>query len=332
MLLASPVTPPTDLLAAAVSDAVGLAALPSLPADEALHLVGAMSHQLMRALTECERRGWTRDRILDAVAPARAVHAASPFVRRLQQWPRGYAGDFETVEYIVHQHNAAPEGTFAYWVEQFALDSPIAQQHRNKVRLQARAILDTALALHHTDEGARVLVIASGGAADLGLVERELAMLKVRLVLVDQDPDALAFARARLPRLAAHLTTECRNVVRGLAAVRAHGPFDLVLAGGLFDYLPDDVATGVLHVVRERLLAPEGRLLFTNIADGNPYRGWIEYLGDWRLIHRRPADVTRLCDAAGFERSGIAIRREQTGLALIVDADTTAAARRRLSA
>ena len=31
----------------------------------------------------------------------RALHARSPFVARLQAWPRGYAGDFETVEYIV---------------------------------------------------------------------------------------------------------------------------------------------------------------------------------------------------------------------------------------
>lgn len=324
MHLASPTSAPADALTAAVNDAVRLASLPSLPADEALHLVGSMSHQLMRALTECERAGWPRERILEAVAPARQVHAASPFVRRLQQWPRGYAGDFETVEYIVHQRNEAPEGTFAWWIEQFALDSPIAQQHRNKVRLQARAMLDSALALRHSPEGARVLVIASGGAADVGLVQQELAMLPGRLVLVDQDPEALAFARARLPMLESRLTMVCRNVVRGLAAVRGEGPFDLVLAGGLFDYLPDDVAIGVLRYARERLLAPEGRFLFTNIADGNPYRRWIEYLGDWRLIHRRAADAMRLCEVAGYDLGDVTVGREQTGLALIVDAEGSA--------
>lgn len=317
---ALPAPNPADLLAAAVAEAVRLASLTTLPADEALHLVGSMSHQLMRALAECERSGWSRERILEAVSPARAAHAGSPFCRRLQQWPRGYAGDFETVEYIVQQRNDAPDGSFAYWVEQFGLDSPIAQQHRNKVRLQARAILDVALALRDTPDGARVLVIASGGAADIALVQQELAMLNVRLVLVDQDPDALTFARARLPLLESKITTVCRNVVRGLGAVRAHGPFDLVLAGGLFDYLPDDVASAVLRQARERLLAPECRFLFTNIADGNPYRRWIEYLGDWQLIHRSPADVMRLCEAAGFEGEGVTVTREQTGLALVVTA------------
>lgn len=323
---ALPAPNPADLLANAVAEAARLASLTTLPADEALHLVGSMSHQLMRALAECERSGWSRDRILTAVAPARAAHAGSPFCRRLQQWPRGYAGDFETVEYIVQQRNDAPGGSFAYWVEQFGLDSPIAQQHRNKVRLQARAILDAALALRHTSDGARVLVIAAGGAADIALVQQELALLNVRLVLVDQDSDALAFARARLPLLESKITTVCRNAVRGLGAVRAHGPFDLVLAGGLFDYLPDDVASAVLRQARERLLAPEGRFLFTNIADGNPYRRWIEYLGDWHLIHRSAADVVRLCEAGGFDLGDIAVTYEQTGLALVVEAEGSASA------
>jgi extracellular factor (EF) 3-hydroxypalmitic acid methyl ester biosynthesis protein len=324
MRAAVPTPTTADVLAAAVREAVTLASCPPRSAYDALLGVGAMSRRLIHALDECERAAWSREQILEGVAEARVVHAASPFVRRLQRWPRGYAGDFETVEHIVSRRNQAPDGTLARWIEQFALDSPIAEQHRNKVRLQAGALLDTAVALGGRSDEARVLILACGGAADVALVQQELNLLNVHLVLVDQDPDALAYAGHRLPMLGSRLTTVCRNVVRGLASVRTHGPFDLMLAGGLFDYLPDAVATGVLRYARERLLRPPARVFFTNIADGNPFRVWIEYLADWRLIHRSAHDVSRLCVAAGFDPADVTVSREQTGLTFVVETHAAA--------
>ena len=67
----------------------------------------------------------------------------SPLVHRLQAWPRGYAGDFETVEWLCDARNRAQIGTVPWAIEQCSLQSPLAQQHRNKVGLQARAILST---------------------------------------------------------------------------------------------------------------------------------------------------------------------------------------------
>ena len=168
--------------------------------------------------------------------------------------PRDYPGDFETVEYILDRRNRATEGTFGCGVEQVALDSPVAEQHRNKVRLQAQAILGGALLHRERPGGARVLVLAWGGAADVQMVEHELAALGTHVVLVDQDADALALAR--LPRLAPKLTKVCRNVIRGLVAVRAHGPFDIVVAGGLFDYLADEVVVRGLQQARSTCSRP----------------------------------------------------------------------------
>lgn len=277
----------------------------------------AFSDALVLALEQCSQAGWSREQMREAVAPARDTYAASPFATRLQTWPRGYPGDFETVEYILDLQNQADPGTFAYGLEQVALDSPIAEQHRNKVRAQAQAILRAAVEHRDRPGGARVLVIASGGAADVRLVQDELFDLGTQIVLLDQDADALAFALERLPRLAPSVTAVCRNVVRGVMAVRALGPFDLVVAGGLFDYLPDEVITRVLQQARERLLTPCGQVLFTNIALENPFRLWIECLADWRLIHRGANDLRRLCMVAGFGPHEVSIETDATGLALI---------------
>ncbi len=203
-----------------------------------------------------------------------------------------------------------------------ALDSPIAQQHRNKVRAQAQAILHSAIEHRDRPGGARVLVIASGGAADVRMVQDDLVDLGAQIVLVDQDADALAFALERLPRLASRVTTVCRNVIRGLVSVRPRGPFDLVVAGGLFDYLPDEVVTRVLQQARERLLTPSGQVLFTNIALENPFRLWIECLTDWRLIHRSADDLSRLCGGAGYGADEVSIEADATGLALIARCGT----------
>lgn len=163
------------------------------------------------------------------------------------------------VEYIHHRRNRATPGTFVHGIEQVALDSPIAEQHRSKVHLQAQAILGAALLHRERLGGARVLVLASGGAAHVRMVEPELAARGTHVVLVDQDADALALTGAQLPRLALRLTTVWRNAIRGLVAVCAHGPFDIVVAGGLVDYLPDAMIVRVLQQAHQQPAhAPSG--------------------------------------------------------------------------
>ena len=97
------------------------------------------------------------------------------------------------------------------------------------------------------------------------------------------------------------------------------GAFDLVVAGGLFDYLPDRWAVATLTAAGD-LLAPGGRLFLSNIARGNPFRPWIEYLADWWLLERDEADLRRLLGQSGFDVERVKVFRDSTGLALLADA------------
>ena len=106
------------------------------------------------------------------------------------------------------------------------------------------------------------------------------------------------------------------NVFTSIRTLATLGPFDLVLAGGLFEYLPDRHSVSLLRMTFERLLAARGHFFFTNIALGNPYRVWIEYLADWHLIHRTPHDIQNLALEAGI-RTPVNIERDPTGLALL---------------
>ncbi len=208
-----------------------------------------------------------------------------------------------------------PPGTVAWAIEQYALHLPIAQQHRNKVSLQAQTILATLLA----NPDARIGSLGCGGCRDLRMVQGYIPRGSGALVLVDGDGDALAYAREQLPMLGDRCRTVRGRVPRVLPTLAVHGPFDLIIAGGLFDYLPDRWAIATLREVR-RLLAPSGRVVFSNIASGNPFRQWLEYLADWTLIERSHGDLFRLLEAAEFAPSDSTIVSDSTGLALMMSA------------
>jgi extracellular factor (EF) 3-hydroxypalmitic acid methyl ester biosynthesis protein len=279
-----------------------------------LHATAAAMHTFAVAIALCETAGVERGDITPLTEPIRAMHAKSPFVHRLQTWPRGYPGDFETVELMCKAQNQAAAGTIAWAIEQYALHSPIAQQHRNKVAMQARTILATLLA----NPDARIGSLGCGGCRDLRMVQSYIPRGSGVFVLVDGDGDALAYARERLPLLGGRCRTVRGRVPRVLPTLAVHGPFDLIIAGGLFDYLPDRWAIATLREVR-RLLAPGGRVVFSNIASGNPFRQWLEYLADWTLIERSHGDLFRLLEAAEFAPSDSTIVSDSTGLALMAD-------------
>ena len=217
-------------------------------------------------------------------------------MHRLQTWPRGYPGDFETVEWLCDARNHAQLGTVPWAIEQCALQSPLAQQHRNKVGLQARAILSTLVA----NPAARIASIGCGGCRDLSLSRTTSRRHTARSCWSTRTRTRWPSRASGSIGLDGRCTFVQGRVPRVLGKVRDAGRFDLVVAGGLFDYLPDRWAVGTLAAARD-LLVPGGRMFFSNIAGGNPFRPWIEYLADWRLIERDEADVRRLLGEAGFD-------------------------------
>jgi len=290
----------------------------SLAAGEAsaprrsFHRTVAAIHDLCLALDDAESAGVPPPMLHDLVKGARDVHARSPFIRRLQEWPRGYPGDFETIEQLWLADNRAAAGTFAHVLEAYALTASISQQHRNKVALQASWMRGTL----REARPCRVLSIGCGSCPDVRSVVDEVHG-RAEFVLCDGDTGALEYSRSQL----APIAERCRfiqgmvpRVLRGLAG---RGRYDLILAGGLFDYLSDRFIVRTLHDAWHGLLAPGGRIAFTNIARGNPFRVWLEYIASWPLIERSESDLVALCRAAEIPVAPT-ITRDATGLSLIV--------------
>ena len=283
----------------------------ALPADhpELAHaLTVSAVHDVIAVTLQAEATGLPRPAILDGLRKVRAWHRRSPFVNRLQTWPRGTVGDFETIRYLLDGENQATGSVAASCLEEYGLRCPAAQQHRHKLAWQTEQIRTATQRCD--DRPARVLSL--GGGAAVEAVAAAAMGCAFDLTLNDVDPEALDVARAHLAGSAVRLHAEPGNPLRS-AARRRDPLFHLILAGGLFDYLPEKHFRRVVANLCQAM-APDGRLCFTNLAEGNPFRPWMEYAADWRLIHRT-ADQLSAAIPDGYRAR---IRRESSGLTFLV--------------
>ncbi len=233
----------------------------------------------------------------------------------MQTWPSGQQGDFRVVEHLAAGINRAAPKTFAYDLEQAILHSGIVQQHRYKLRCQSEAV---SLALLKYANRPRILSLGCGGYRDLLPLLSALRDFQGEIVLNDIDPAALELAAERLRPATERFHPICANILSLVRSLRYRKAFDLIVAGGLFDYVPDRLLKHVLKSLYRKLLAPGGTLLFTNINVGNPYRPIMTYAVDWQLIERSEANIGELCTESLVPSECVQIVRDESQLTWIV--------------
>jgi len=253
------------------------------------HRALEVTHGLLARACAAAEAGATLDEMRAATEGVRRLCARySLTLAHTQSWPRGYAGDFELIERLLDAQPGGEPGTLEQALETCVLQLPIVWQHRAKVAWQSRLVRRRL-----GGEGTtRVLSIGCGGSRDLMLLEpHELSQLEV--VLTDLDGAALELSAARLGDRVRKLVCIQGNALRSANRLSAAGPFDVIVVGGLLDYLPERAAQTLLKRAAA-MLNPDGLLGATNIAAGNPWRLMLDLLADWTLIERTRDDMVRL--------------------------------------
>jgi extracellular factor (EF) 3-hydroxypalmitic acid methyl ester biosynthesis protein len=283
--------------------------------------VASRMHAVNYAIFEAESNKIPKEIILAELEEVRKIQAQSPFVARLQNWYRGYQGDFETVDHLLSSENKAKPHTLAFWLEKYCLNTAIAQQHRNKVGYQADRIFQTILDGINKGQRAKILIIASGSSPDVQIILDLIHSFDFLLVLNDMDKEALSFSSKKLDSITDRIQIVEGNTFQSINKFAKVGKFDLVLAGGLFDYLNDKQASFLINAIHSKLLAKDGKFVFTNIAKGNPYKYWMEYCANWFLIERTDHEIKNLLKKCSVESEKISIRKEATGLTYLIETE-----------
>ena len=226
----------------------------------------------------------------------------APIWRQAYLKPRGYPGDFELMN-LMYEETQRGNSVFARVKHQLGREEKLAATVRHRKDFLVGQ-LETELRRHNRkSEDLRVTNIGAGPAREL-----EEFLLKVELdsrlvvTLIDQDEAALEYAHERLRRASLHhgdrVDLRCRfvsfkHLLAETALTEEVQEQDLIYTAGFFDYLPDSVAEPLLARL-VGLLRDGGRLLVGNAVDATEVKWVPEFVLDWEMIYRTPADMRRL--------------------------------------
>jgi hypothetical protein len=218
-----------------------------------------------------------------------------------RQKPRGYAGDFEMLERIVHRTLCVDPLGRAF--DHFFQEQAAPEAVRSRTKLVAERIVSLLRA--STKDSVHICSVGSGPALDIELACRELSSderVRLKVSLLDLDPEALAAVERRLTPLlhSDQLHVHRENLFR-LPRLKRTDAFlkqtDFIACTGIFDYLTDADAVAMLQCFWSHLAA-DGELMVFNFAPSNPSRAYMEWIGNWYLTYRDEAAVADLVQQA----------------------------------
>jgi extracellular factor (EF) 3-hydroxypalmitic acid methyl ester biosynthesis protein len=260
---------------------------------------------------------------------------ASPFHRRAHEKPLGYAGDYRMMELCFSE--PAGDGLFGGFIDAVIKRSTLVRAVVEREAVMREAV--RTVVEREGDSPIRVLAVAAGPAMELRRFLTEVRALRrpVELILLDQDRSAHESAHRDLTRILLEqhfgtlpVTVRCLHFsVRQL--LRPQTPedervvqetladLDLVYSAGLYDYLPDPVATALTNLLYGRLRAG-GQLLVGNLVE-TPDSTWVlDYVLDWRLIYRTEETMLRLAKDLAPAPAALNVVPDKTGRCLFLAA------------
>ena len=226
-----------------------------------------------------------------------------PLMARTNIKPRGYAGDSKMMQ-MIYLNDYQGNSTFSKLMQIYTVGTPAAQSVRNRQTV----ILDLLHKLRDRlnlppQEKIKILSVACGPAWEIKkILIDESDFEKYHFTLLDQDRLALNEAHQVIDEIErksgvnAHVDyvqASARTMIANKIFKGDLGKFDFIYSMGLFDYLSTPVAMRVLDRLYQ-LLSPRGELVAGNFHVSNSSRNFMEYWGDWYLIHRTGDELVSL--------------------------------------
>jgi len=241
------------------------------------------------------------------------IGAKSDIVMHAYTKPRGYAGDYGLLE-IIYNNQPLSRG-FGYCIyRRFQIDD-YARAVRSRMK-KMKEILSRIINMSAA-ETFHVLNIACGSCREIReMLEEGMVTRKgnTSFTLVDQDSEALDFARESLSGSPRNITYDFRrnsiyDYIKDPAGYAALAGRDLVYTIGLADYIPDDALKKLVSFMYG-LLRPVGTLILAHKDSKNFNPLAADWWCDWTFHLRDEGETVSLVKDSGIEGYRLSVIRE----------------------
>ncbi len=224
--------------------------------------------------------------------------------------PLGYPGDHVMIDMIYDRRADSPgKGKL---LDEFFHRQPSPQAVRNRKSF----FVETFTELCQETQAPAVLDIACGPCRDVVEAIRLAgdSAHRCHFHCADMDQNAIAYAQ--------NVVAECIDALQSVSfkweaanafRMRPGRTYNLTWSAGLFDYLDERTAALLLKKMWS-WTDIGGELIVGNFHVSNPDRPWMEWCGDWRLIHRTEEDMLRLCNKASIPLAAAQFHFEPLGV------------------
>jgi SAM-dependent methyltransferase len=221
---------------------------------------------------------------------------------------------------MIYQNRWSGTGRIGPLLDRCFLNSPIAKAVRNRRTLLAKRIMSTVQA---KDGAAHVTSLACGPAQEVFDVFEQLGdRRRLQAFVVDIDLQALAHVadrrdKAQLQNWINLINANLVYLALGRQKLELKDQ-DLIYSPGLIDYFNDRFVVKLLNWIHGRL-RPGGTVILGNLHPNNYCKEIMDYILEWRLIHRSEEDMHRLFIASAFARPCSQIQFEDEGINLFAE-------------
>lgn len=239
---------------------------------------------------------------------------------RFYSKPRGYAGDYLTIAKI-YENRPSGAGRIGWLIDQCFLERPSAKAVRNRRHLLRKLIFEAMTP--QAGATTRVTSFACGPAQEIFDTYEQLeCKASLQVNLVDLDLQALAFVADKRDclKLTGNIQLHNGNMIH-LAAGRQKLPLQaqhFIYSVGLIDYFGDQLVVKLINFAYD-LLAPGGTLVLGNFHPRNGDKALMDYVLDWKLIHRDEAAMHKLFAGSRFGKPADKIHFEAEGINLFAE-------------
>lgn len=243
----------------------------------------------------------------------------SKIMERAFQKPRGYPGDHQMLEFIYN--NQPISKAIGFLFDEYFLGNPYATAVRSRKGMM-RDVLRWFLDKNKDQRKLRILNVACGSCRE---IQELFAIYEIKsetvFTCVDQDEEALDFARAQLAKFESKyirlhfLREDVLNFFKSPVHYRhLLGQQDLIYSIGLIDYLPDRILKKFVEFAYS-VLDAKGILVLTHKDRDHQYKPIpADWFCDWVFYPRNEEELVSLVRDAcqGQPPPSISVQREES--------------------